>query len=79
MELEHTQEALLPAYLASFDHLIGDQRTRVTLRATVKGIIHAGSLVCQRIASASSVLAKAKEGEGSGSAAWSEGRAASGL
>jgi hypothetical protein len=62
MELEQTQEALLPAYLASFDHLIGDQRTGVTLRETVKGIIQAGSLVCQRIASASTVLSKAKEG-----------------
>ena len=62
MELEHTQEALLPAYLASFDHLVGDQRTGVTLRETVKGIILGGSLVCQRIAHASTVLSMAKEG-----------------
>jgi len=62
MELEQAQEALLAAYLASFDHLVGDRRTGVTLRETVKGIIHAGSLVCQRIANASPVLSKAKEG-----------------
>jgi len=62
MELEQTQEALLPGYLASFDHLVGDQRTKVTLCEAVKGIIHAGSLVCQRIANASAVLSAAKEG-----------------
>jgi hypothetical protein len=62
MALEATQTALLPGYLTSFDPLIGDQRTRVTLRETVKGIINGGSLVCQRIAAASAKLSVAKDG-----------------
>ena len=37
MELERTHKKLLPGYLASFDKLIGDQRTGVTFRETVKG------------------------------------------
>jgi len=61
MKLEATQEAILPEYLGAFDSLIGDQRTRVTFRETVKGIISAGSLVCQRIAANSAVLSEAKE------------------
>jgi hypothetical protein len=62
MELGVEQKELLPAYLASFDGLIGDKRTGVTFRETVKGIIGAGSLVCQRIASSSAVLSESKEG-----------------
>ena len=62
MKLEGTQEGLLPEYLASFDGLIGDQRTRVTFGETVKGIISAGSLACQRIAASSAILSVAKEG-----------------
>jgi hypothetical protein len=62
MRLEGTEEALLPAYLASFAPLIGDRRTRVTFEETVKGIINAGSLVCQQIAAGSAVLSVAKEG-----------------
>ena len=62
MKLEITQAAMLPDYLSSFDGLIGDQRTRVTFEETVKGIISAGSLVCQRIAASSAILSRAKEG-----------------
>jgi hypothetical protein len=62
MELEASQEGLLPGYLASFDGLIGDRRTGVTFRETVKGIIGAGSLVCQQIAASSAVLSQSKEG-----------------
>ncbi len=62
MELEDGQKGLLPGYLASFDGLIGDKRTGVTFRETVKGIIGAGSLVCQRIAASSATLSEAKEG-----------------
>jgi hypothetical protein len=61
MELEVKQEALLPEYLALFDGLIGDKRTGVTFRETVRGIIGAGSLVCQRIATSSGILSTAKE------------------
>lgn len=61
MELEVKQEELLPGYLASFGRLMGDKRTGVTFRETVKGIIMAGSLVCQRIAASSAVLSVAKE------------------
>jgi hypothetical protein len=62
MELEASQEGLLPGYLASFGGLIGDKRTGVTFRETVKGIIGAGSLVCQRIAAISAVLCETKGG-----------------
>lgn len=62
MELAASQEGLLPGYLAAFDRLIGDKRTGVTFRETVKGIIGAGSLVCQRIAASSATLSEAKEG-----------------
>jgi len=62
MQLQSAQEVVLPAYLASFDRLSGDRRTQVTLGETVKGIIGAGSLVCQQIAASSAVLSAAKEG-----------------
>jgi hypothetical protein len=62
MELEDGQKGLLPGYLASFAGLVGDKRTGVTFGETVKGIIGAGSLVCQRIAASSPILCKAKEG-----------------
>ena len=50
------------AYLHRFDELSGDDRTRTTFTETVKGIIAAGSLVCQRIAAASPVLAAVQQG-----------------
>jgi hypothetical protein len=62
MELASAQEALLPGYLACFDRLVGDQRTRTTFAEVLKGIISAGSLVCQRIAQGSAVLSAAQEG-----------------
>jgi hypothetical protein len=62
MEVEGTQEQLLLGYLASFDRLIGDRRTGVCFRETVKGIITVGSLACQRIADCSAVLSRPKEG-----------------
>lgn len=62
MELEANQEGLLPEYLASFDRLMGDRRTAVTFRETVKGIIGSGSLICQQIAASSATLSQAKEG-----------------
>lgn len=62
MEFASKQEGLFEGYLEPFDSLIGDERTRVTFRETVKGIIGAGSLVCQQIAASSEVLSAAKEG-----------------
>ena len=62
MELEDSQKGLLPGYLGSFNELIGDKRTGTTFLETVKGIIGAGSLVCQRIAASSATLSAAKEG-----------------
>jgi hypothetical protein len=62
MELEVRQERLLSAYLASFEDLIGDARTGVTFGEIVKGIIGAGSLICQRIAASSAILSEAKDG-----------------
>ena len=60
MEWHAHWEDPLTAYLTHFDDVIGDARTPFT--ATVKGIIAAGSLVCQRIAAASLVLAAVQQG-----------------
>jgi hypothetical protein len=62
MEWPATWENPFDAYLQHFQDLIGDRRTAVTLRETLRGIIAAGSLICQQIARASSVLAAVKEG-----------------
>jgi hypothetical protein len=56
------EQGLLSEYVEHFGLLIGDERTGVTFREIVKGIINAGSLVCQRIASHSSVLSVANDG-----------------
>jgi hypothetical protein len=52
----------LAGYLTSFAKLIGDRRTGVTLAETIRGIISAGSLVCERIAAHSPVLQGVKDG-----------------
>lgn len=62
MELASAEEALLPGFLAFFDRLFGDRRTRTTFAEVVKGIISAGSLVCQRIAQGSPLLSAVQEG-----------------
>jgi len=49
-------------YLAAYRSLIGDQRTAVTFGEVVQDIIGAGSLVCERIAAQSAVLAAAQDG-----------------
>ena len=50
MERNTTWEDPLTSYLKLFAGLIGDQRTRKTFGKTAKGIIAAGSLICQQIA-----------------------------
>jgi hypothetical protein len=55
-------QAPLTEYLRHFDYLIGDKRTGETFGEIVRGIIGAGSLVCQRIAAHSSLLSTAKDG-----------------
>lgn len=62
MELASDQGALLPGFLVFFDRLFGDRRTRSTFAEVVKGIIGAGSLVCQRIARGSALLSAARDG-----------------
>ncbi len=62
MEWHAHWEDPLTAYLTHFDDVIGDARTRTRFTATVKGIIAAGSLVCQCIAAASPVLAAVQQG-----------------
>ena len=54
------------AYISTFYGLIGDLRTQVTFTEIVRGIISAGSLVCQRIAAQSAVLMAAKDGAAGG-------------
>jgi hypothetical protein len=62
MLLDTVEQAPLTEYLKSFDSLIGDKRTGETFREVVRGIIGAGSLICQRIAAQSPVLSRAKDG-----------------
>jgi hypothetical protein len=50
------------SYLSLFEPLVGDARTRTTLHETLKGIIAAGSLVCQQIAACSPILSSAHDG-----------------
>jgi len=61
MEFATGQDRRWWGYLDAFDGLMGDKRTRTTFREAVRGIINAGSLVCQQIASHSPVLSAAKE------------------
>ena len=56
-----TGQGSLTEYLEGFDELINDERTGKTFGEIVRGIINAGSLVCQRIAAHSRILSKAKE------------------
>jgi len=62
MEWNPTWENPLTSYVKHFDGLIGDQRTRKTFGEIVKGIITAGSLICQQIAAQSAELSKGKKG-----------------
>ena len=52
----------LVEYLGQFDGLIGDKRTGQTFSEVVRGIINAGSLVCEQIAAHSPVLSAVKDG-----------------
>lgn len=62
MEWKTTWNDPLTSYIAAFDNLIGDQRTRKTFGETVRGIIGAGSLICQQIAGQSPVLSQGTKG-----------------
>src|SRR5437588_11388737 len=62
MEWNTPWEDPLTSYLKQFERLIGDQRTRKTFGAIVKGIITAGSLICQQIAASTAELSKGKKG-----------------
>ena len=61
MEWKTTWNDPLTSYVAAFDDLIGDKRTRKTFGETVRGIIGAGSLICQQIAGQSPVLSQGKK------------------
>jgi len=52
----------LQDYLQPYDPLIGDQRTRVTFRAIIKGILSGGRLICQQIARHAPELAQSRYG-----------------
>lgn len=62
MDWQVTWEDPFTSYLGPFHDLSGDARTRTTLTETVQGIIGAGSLVCQRIAAHSPILAAVQDG-----------------
>jgi hypothetical protein len=62
MEWKTTWNDPLTSYVAAFDDLIGDKRTRKTFGETLRGIIGAGSLICQQIAGQSPVLSQGTKG-----------------
>ncbi len=62
MDWHATWDDPFSTYLTHFDSLIGDARTCTTFTETIKGIIAAGSLVCQRIAAHSPVLGTVHHG-----------------
>jgi hypothetical protein len=61
MEWDTTWEDPLRSYVQQFHGLIGDRRTRKTFGEVVKGIIAAGSLICQQIAAQSAGLSKGSQ------------------
>src|ERR671932_933124 len=62
MDWQATWDDPFTTYLQTFDSLIGDTRTRTTFSETVKGLVGAGSLICQRIAAHSPVFAAVNDG-----------------
>jgi hypothetical protein len=62
MTEEMTGQGASAEYLGHFGRLIGDKRTGTTFGEIVRGIINAGSLVCQQIAAHSPVLSAVKDG-----------------
>jgi hypothetical protein len=62
MEWQASWEGPLQSYLQRFDGLLLDARTRRTFQASIKGIMAAGTLICQRLAACSAMLAHVKDG-----------------
>ena len=62
MEWNTTWNDPLRKYLAPYHELMGDKRTRTTFDEIIKGIIGAGSVICQRIAAHSPLLSQGKKG-----------------
>jgi ubiquinone/menaquinone biosynthesis C-methylase UbiE len=62
MEWQANWEEPLQSYMQRFDGLLGDARTRRTFQASIKGIMAAGTLICQRIAACSADLSQVKDG-----------------
>src|SRR5260221_8483816 len=62
MEWNPTWENRWTSYVKQCVGLIGDRRTGKTFREIVKGIMGAGSLICQQIAGQSAELSKGKKG-----------------
>lgn len=62
MEWNTTWNDPLTKYLAPYHELMGDKRTDKTFDEIMKGIIGAGSVICQRIAAHSPLLSQGKRG-----------------
>jgi len=62
MEWNATWIDPLTNYLGAFADLLGDSRTRKIFGETVRGIIGAGSLICQQIAGQSPLLSQGSKG-----------------
>jgi hypothetical protein len=58
MEWKTTWNDPLTSYIAPYHSLIGDKRTQKTFDETMRGIMGAGSLICQQSAAPSPMLAK---------------------
>lgn len=58
MELRQAEAAVFADYLAHFDPLCGDRRTRTLVHEAVRGIIGSESLCCSRIAAFSPPLGR---------------------
>ena len=62
MEWKTSWTGPLTSYVAPYHSLRGGKRTQMTFDETIRGILGAGSLICQQIAAHFPVLAKAKKG-----------------
>ena len=69
MEWKPTWNDPLTSYVAPYHDLIGDKRTRTTFDETIRGIMGAGSLICQQIAALHRSWRKGRKGPNA-SFAW---------
>lgn len=62
MEWQATWTEPLAQFVSAFGDLFGDRRSAVTFAEIVRGVIGAGSLICEQIAAHSLVLMASRHG-----------------